>query len=116
MQNNVREGRCIDITAENDINGGDVVALSGCIAIASADIPQGETGACEVCGVYELAKAGGAISQGAKVYLDANGRITTAATTPGEGEGAEDTANTYAGVAWEAAASGDATVQVNINF
>lgn len=116
MQNRVRDGRCIDITAENDIRGGDVVALSGCIAIASADIPQGETGACEVYGVYELAKVSGAVSQGAKVYLDGDGNITTAATTPGEGEGAEDTANTYAGVAWAAAASGDATVLVSINF
>lgn len=113
MQNKIREGRCIDVTAESDITGGSVVNLGGLIAIASTDIPEGQTGACEVAGVYELPKVSGAISQGAKVYLDGDGKITTSAST-GEGQDAED--NTYAGVAWEAAASGDATVPVSINF
>lgn len=55
-------------------------------------------------GVFELPKDTGAIDQGAKVYLTAEKHIVATAES-----------NTYAGVAWSAAAEADATVMVKIN-
>lgn len=105
MQNKVSEGRAIDYAATTKaVAGGDLVVLSGMVAVACADIPAGEVGACEVTGVFELAKASGAISQGAPVYVNTQGKITATAS------------DTFAGVVWRAAASGDATVEVCINF
>lgn len=111
MQNFVRDGRCIDYAPSADVLGGDIVVLPGMIAIASTDIPAGETGACEVHGVYELPKSAGAIAQGARVFIhetvDNNVTTRTATTTAGP---------IYAGIAWETAAETDAIVEVKINF
>ena len=111
MQNSVREGRCIYYTPTSDVLGGGIVVFPGMIAIASTDIPAGETGACEVHGVYELPKAAGAIAQGARVFINEpvdNGVTTHAATTTA--------GPIYAGIAWESAADADAIVEVKINF
>lgn len=104
MQNSVSIGRAIDYTPASDVTGGQLIVLPGMVVVAATDIAAGETGACEAVGVFELAKASGAISQGAPVYVDSQGKITATAST------------TFAGVAWRAAAAGDATVDVSINF
>lgn len=105
MQNKVQDGWCIDCTAAEDVNGGGLIVLGGMVAVAFTNIPKGETGACEATGVFELPNvAGTAIKQGDKVYAKAEGSITTTAT-----------GNTYAGVAWEAAAANAPTVLVKIN-
>lgn len=104
MQNSVSIGRAIDYTPASDVTGGQLIVLSGMVVVAATDIAAGEMGACEAVGVFELAKASGAISQGAPVYVDSQGKITATASA------------TFAGVAWRAAAAGDATVDVSINF
>ncbi|MDR2051130.1 MAG: DUF2190 family protein [Deltaproteobacteria bacterium] len=106
MQNSVRAGRCIDYTAQTDVKGGDLIVLSGFVAVASTDIPAGATGACEVEGVYALPKGNEAIIQGVPLYW--TGTAVTA-TKPEDGTG-------FVGSAWEAAAAPDATVAVRINF
>lgn len=111
MQNFVREGRCIDYTPTADVLGGDIVVFPGMIAIASTDIPAGETGACEINGVYELPKAAGAIGKGERVFIHeaTTDNVTTHTATATAGP-------IYAGIAWESAADGDAVVEVKINF
>lgn len=104
MQNSVSIGRAIDYTPASDVEGGQLIVLPGMVVVAATDIAAGEMGACEAVGVFELAKASGAVSQGAPVYVDSQGKITATATA------------TFAGVAWRAAAAGDAAVDVCINF
>jgi predicted RecA/RadA family phage recombinase len=104
MKNRIQNGKVLDY-----VNGTGTAILSGSLVIfgvlfgiAVTDIAIGETGAVELQGVFELPKATGAITQGAKVYWDATaGKITTTAST-----------NTAIGAASEAALSGDATVKV----
>lgn len=104
MQNEVSIGRAIDYTPESDVAAGSLIILSGMVAVAATDIPAGELGAAQAVGVFELAKASGAIGQGDPVYVDSSGKITATASA------------TFAGVAWRAAAAADATVDVCINF
>ena len=52
------------------------------------------------------------MAQGAAVYLDADGKLTTAATTT---SGSDATNNLRVGVCWEPAASTAAVVSVKIN-
>ncbi len=104
MQNEVSIGRAIHYTPDKDVAGGQLVVLPGMVAVAATDIASGETGACVAVGVFELAKASGAIAQGAPVYVDAQGKITATASA------------TFAGVAWRAAEAGDVTVDVSLNF
>jgi predicted RecA/RadA family phage recombinase len=106
MRNSKRIGRCVDYTATEDVMGGDLVAFPGFVGVASTDIPAGESGACEVEGVFELPKVAGAIAQGTVLYL--NGAAVTA-VKPASGEG-------FVGVAWEDAAAAATTVEARINF
>ena len=64
---------------------GELVPLSGMVGVAATDIPAGAEGELAACGVFLLAKEAAAsgkdVAQGAAVYLDADGKLTTAATT-----------------------------------
>ena len=106
MMNSKQSGCVMHYVASADIKGGDVVKMGGCIGVTVTDIANGDTGSVAVCGVFDLPKASGAITQGAAVYLTSAGKI---AATSASG-------SVFAGVAFEGAASGDATVAVNINF
>ena len=83
---------------------GELVPLSGMVGVAATDIPAGAEG--------ELAASGKDVAQGAAVYLDADGKLTTAATTT---SGSDATNNLRVGVCWEPAASTAAVVSVKIN-
>lgn len=111
MQNSIRNGRCIHHTPAADIMGGEIVVLAGMIAIASTDIPAGAMGACEVDGVYALAKGNTAFAQGDRVYLtegEVDGKtVYTATSAPGD---------IYAGVAWDNVPANESVVSVRINF
>jgi predicted RecA/RadA family phage recombinase len=96
----------IDYTPSSAVAVGDVVILSNLFCIADRPIAANVKGALAISGAFTLPKASGAISQGAVVYWDAGaGNITTTATS-----------NTRAGWAAEAAASGDSTAKVIINY
>lgn len=107
-QNYIQPGKSIDYTnaSGSAIASGDVVVLGSHIGIAGSDIPDGETETVHMDGVFELPKAAEAIAAGVDVYWDATaGNITATVGT-----------NTPAGMATKAAAEGDATVEVRINF
>jgi predicted RecA/RadA family phage recombinase len=100
------DGDLVDYTPSSAVSAGDVVMLNDLITVAVRPIPANKLGAVAVEGVFKIAKASGAIGQGAIVYWDAGAsNITT--TSSG---------NKRAGKAAEAAASGDATVKVLINI
>lgn len=100
-----QKGEVMDYTTSDaDVANGDVINLSTRIGIAGDDIAKGETGPVYVEGVFEIAKATGAISLGAAVYFDkTNKNIST--TSSG---------NTPAGYAFAAAAAADTTVLVKL--
>ena len=92
------------------VASGELVPLSGMVGVAAT---EGELAA---CGVFLLAKEAAAsgkdVAQGVAVYLDADGKLTTAATTT---SGSDATNNLRVGVCWEPAASTAAVVSVKIN-
>ncbi|UZP67723.1 DUF2190 family protein [Desulfovibrio mangrovi] len=115
-QNHVQEGKKMNWT-----NGGAAAVVSGqavvvgaLVGVAAGDIAVGETGVLEVAEVRFLPKAAEAITQGAKLYWDANGNPVGGVA----GSGcltATATDNTYAGVAFAAAADTAATVDIKLN-
>lgn len=99
----------IDYTPSGAVAVGDVVQVGDLFCVADRPIAAGKLGALCKEGGFILPKAAGAISQGTTVYWDATaGNIVTSA-----GQGG---VNKRAGVAIEAAANGDATVKVSINY
>ena len=50
MQNSRSMGRCIHHTPSKAVLGGELVVLTGMVAVASTDIPANVEGACEVVG------------------------------------------------------------------
>ena len=105
MQNTYSMGRCIHHTPGKAVLGGELVVLTGMVAVASTDIPANEQGACEVEGVFALPKkAGETPKQGAPLYLAEDTTLTVTAGTQ------------FVGTAWADAASNDATVLCRINF
>lgn len=106
MKNFVQDGQTIDYkVAGKAVKSGEVRMIEDVAAVAVTDGAVGETIAMHVTGVYELAKGAGAIKQGQKVYVAADG----------SGIVATDTGNKYAGCAWAAADAGASTVLVKVN-
>lgn len=104
--NFVQEGKTLNYTPSGaDVASGDFVLIGVIGGVAKTDIADGKTGAVHISGVYSVAKASGAVTQGALLYWDStNSVLTTTATS-----------NTLVGVAAEAAASGDANVKILLN-
>jgi len=104
--NYIQEGKSLNYTPSGaDVASGDFLVIGAIGAVAKTDIADGKTGAVHICGVFSVAKASGAITQGAKLYWNStNSNLTTTAS-----------GNTLVGVAAEAAASGDATVKILLN-
>lgn len=100
-----QKGEVMDYTPSSAaVTNGDVIDLSTRIGIVGDDIAKGATGPVYVEGVFEIAKASGAITLGAAVYYSkTNNNITTTATS-----------NTPAGYAFAAATEADTTVLVKL--
>ena len=103
--NYVQTGEIIQYTNEtgSTITADTPIAIGDMVGVALLDIADDETGSVGLSGVWELPKEAETIAQGAKVYLNSSGKIT-----------ATSTANTFAGIMFEAAASGDATCYVKL--
>lgn len=104
MKNRIQNGKSIDYVNGTGalISGGALIVFGVLFGVAVADIPDTETGAVELQGVFELPKAAGVITQGAKVYWDATAKnVTTTATS-----------NTAIGACVEAVLTGASTVKV----
>jgi len=102
----VQKGNAIDYRPTSAaVAAGDVIVQGNLVGIARLDIPADTLGALAIDGVYEIAKATGAITVGAVLYWDStNHNVCTTAA-----------GNTYIGKAVTAAVSGDATVCVLLN-
>jgi predicted RecA/RadA family phage recombinase len=104
MKNFIKGGHVLNYTNStgDTILSGALLIIGALIGIAVANIAPTEVGAVNLKGVYEVPKAAGAITIGAKLYWDAtNKNLTTTATN-----------NTYAGIAYLGAAAGETTVQL----
>ena len=114
--NHVQKG--VNMRWTNDtgtgVLSGQAVVVGSLVCVALVDIPNGGIGELATEEVYYLPKAAEAITQGAKLYWDANGNPVGGVA----GSGcltATATDNTYAGVAFAPAASGAATVDIKLN-
>lgn len=99
-----QKGEVLDYTATDKVANGEVVSLGTRIGVAGEDIAAGETGHLHVVGVFEMAKATGAITMGAAVYYDTAEKNITATAS----------GNVPAGYAAAPAASADTTVLVKL--
>ena len=114
--NRVQPGQVIYWTnaTGSAVVSGQVVVIGTIVGVALQDIANGDSGDVAVDEVFTLPKATGAITQGARVYWDADGdplggtagtgAITTTAAS-----------NTLAGYAFAAAAEAATTVDVKLN-
>lgn len=99
-QNYIESGEVLDLTATAATTSGQVVVIGAMVGVAMGDAAIGEVVAVRLKGVYEVPKATGAITLGAKVYWNGTGATATA------------TDNTFMGYAWTAQASADTVVRV----
>ena len=104
MKNYVSRGESVTVTVSANVSGGDVVAMGALAGVAYTDALSGSTVEVAMTGVYDLPKASGAITAGAKVFYDPVAKNVT--TTVGS--------NIALGHAILAAASGDPTVRVRL--
>ncbi|MCY2925899.1 MAG: DUF2190 family protein [Planctomycetota bacterium] len=110
----VQEGDMIDYTPTSAVAAGQVVVLGNTVGIASEPIAASALGALAAEGLFDVAKATGAITAGNAVYWDADGDPvggtagTGAATTTA-------TSNTYMGLAVADAAETAGTVRVRLS-
>lgn len=105
MKNYIQKGEVLTLVAPAAVSSGDGLLVGSVFAVALSDAESGADVEAQVCGVFELPKASGAVTQGAKLYWDNTAKDVTTTST----------SNTLIGVAVEAAASGDATVIVRLN-
>ncbi|MBK68019.1 MAG: hypothetical protein CMP22_07820 [Rickettsiales bacterium] len=104
--NKIQDGNVLDLTAPSGgvVSGTPVlIGTILCVPVTSAD--EGDVFAADVVGVYEIAKATGALTEGAKVYWDNSAKKVTATAS----------GNTLVGVAVEGVASGAETVKVRLD-
>ncbi|MBJ3774345.1 DUF2190 family protein [Acuticoccus mangrovi] len=106
MKNYVHRGDTVTLPAPaGGATSGDGVLVGTVFGVAAFDAPEGEEVECTLVGIFELPKAAGAVTAGAKVYWStANGNVTTTAS-----------GNSLIGAAIAARQSGDATVKVRLN-
>jgi predicted RecA/RadA family phage recombinase len=105
MNNHIANGKIFAVTATVLVLSGSLVKVGDLVGVAATDIAVGETGSVSIAGVYEVPKATGfAAAQGSKLYFDA---------TAGKLSGTE-AGNTFAGYAYESAATGDTLVRVRL--
>lgn len=103
MKNHIQEGKFLDYTVPSGgVTSGALVEFGDLIGIAVTDGDENDVVAIAVTGVFEVAKATGAITAGQSLYFDSgNDNLTTTAAS-----------NKFAGFAVEAQGSSDTTVKV----
>lgn len=106
MKNFVQRGENLTLTAPRALTSGAGFLVGSIFGVASNAAASGAPVVGVTEGVFDLPKAAGAITAGAKVYWDNTAfNVTTTATN-----------NTLIGVATQAAASGDATTRVKLGI
>ena len=106
MDNSIQSGLVLNWTATRPVTSGEVVVIGDFVGIASTTEPVGELVALCPLGVFALPKAGTvAYGLGTKLWWDeGNERVTPTAVV----------GRAPIGYVWEAAATTDDTVQVNL--
>jgi len=105
VQNFVRRGETKQFTAGSALVAGVGVLMGTVVGVVTNDVASGAVGEAMLAGVFDVAKATGAWTDGAKIYWDnAAKKFTTTSSS-----------NTFAGTADQAAQSGDATGRLNLN-
>ena len=99
------EGTSIEYTPSSDVAAGTVVVQGELVGVAKAAIPANVSGSLDVAGVFNVAKAAGTISVGAKAYWESTAKIVTTVAT----------GNKLIGKVTKAAATEDKTVEVRLN-
>ena len=101
----VQKGESIDYRPSEAVAAGDVIVLNNLVGVARLDIAADTLGSLAVVGMFDVAKAAGAVAAGTAVYWDA---ANHAATTTAAG-------NPYLGKAVLAAESADELARVLLN-
>ncbi len=105
MKNYIQQGNTLTFTAAAAIASGDGVLQGALFGVAATSAAIGEDFEADLVGVFELPKAAGAITRGAKVYWNnGNSQVTTTAS-----------GNTLIGAATEPAADGATSARVRLN-
>jgi len=102
MKNYICDGERMQVVLGAAAASGDVLVIGSKVCVAMTGGSTGDTVVVMNEGVFELAKAVGAITQGQKLYFDATAKNITITAID----------NTFAGYAYLPAASGDAIIQV----
>lgn len=106
MVNYIQEGDRLQVTAGvGGITSGAVVLVGTKVTVAVTSALESEVAVVATAGVYEIAKATGAVTKGDALYWDADNSVLTKTSL----------GNTLAGYAFTSQDSGDATVQVCLN-
>lgn len=101
-RNFVQPGGNVDFVTAGDVVSGDVIIAGNLVGIAAnSSVGAGKGNVFTIDGVFKMAKAVGALTQGAKVYWSAaNKNVSTT------------NSDVFIGYAFSAALSADATVPV----
>lgn len=102
MRNFVQPGDQLSVAAPYAVATGGGLLVGSLFGVAKGPAANGATVVIMTEGVFDLPKATGAVTQGAKLYWDNTNKVVTTTAT----------SNTLIGVATQAAASGDATARV----
>lgn len=106
MRNYIQPGDNIDVPAPYAVaSGGGALIGAALFGVAARDFASGAPGVFRTIGVFDLPKAAGAITAGAKLYWDNTARVLTTTAT----------SNTYVAVAVQAVASAGLTVRARLN-
>lgn len=103
MKNYICTGERIQVVAPSGgITAGSVILIGSKVAVATTSAIETETAVAQTEGVFEVAKAVGAISQGDSLFFDNTAKNLTKTVS----------GNTLAGYAYKSALSADTTVQL----
>jgi len=106
MKNFVQPGANITLTASATIPSGRGVLVGSLFGINSNDVVSGDNMVLVTEGVFDHAKATGAVTVGAKLYWDDTNKVLTTTAS----------GNTLIGVATAAAQSDDAKARVRLGI
>lgn len=106
MKNFIQPGEALTLIAPYDVASGGGFLVGSIFAVASIAAVNGAEVVGRTVGVYDLPKATGAVTQGAKLYWDNTNKVLTTTAS----------GNTLVGTAVRAQQSGDATARVRLGI
>lgn len=104
MTNYVQEGKTLDFVAPYDRSSGQGALVGSMFGVACVDVLSGATASFATEGVFDITKASGAVTQGAKMYWDNTAKNATTTST----------SNTFIGYATQAQLTGDVTCRIKL--